>query len=119
MFGLEQIAWADFLRLLISLLVFWYLFLLFMAWWKDNTHQKKMLFEDDSDQDFAGSELSLLKVSERDFPAQMIDSVSDENLVLVSSFYEETGLDEGYQLDYFLGEQDALAFSILSQVQCE
>ena len=119
MFGLEQIAWAAFLKLLTSLLVFWYLSLLFMAWWKDNTHQKQMLFEDDADHDFSGSELSLLKVSERDFPSQMISSVSDENVSLVSSFYEETGMDEGYQLDYFLGEHDASAFSILSQVQYE
>jgi len=119
MFGLEQIAWADFLKLLISLLVFWYLSLLFMAWWKDNTHQKQNLFEDDSDQDFTGSELSLLKVSERDFPSQMIDSVSYENVSLVSSFYEETGMDEGYQLDYFLGGHEGSALSILSQIHYE
>jgi len=119
MFGLEQIAWADFLKLLTSLLVFWYLSLLFMAWWKDNVDQKQNLFEDDVDHDFTGSELSLLKVSERDFPSQMISPVSDENVSLVSSFYEETGMDEGYELDYFLGEHDASAFSILSQVQYE
>lgn len=119
MFGLEQIAWADFISLLASLLVFWYLSLLFMAWRKDNTHQKQMLFEDDADPDFTGNEFALLKVSERDFPSQMISSVSDENISLISSFYEETGMDEGYHLDYFLGEHDASALSILSQVQYE
>ena len=119
MFGLEQIAWADFISLLASLLVFWYLALLFMAWKKANTHQKQMLFEDDADSDFTGNEFALLKVSERDFPSEMINPISDENVALVSSFYEETGLDEGYQLDYFLGGHEATALSILSQVQCQ
>lgn len=119
MFGLEQIAWADFISLLASLLVFWYLALLFMAWRKENTHQRQMLFEDDADSDFTGNDFSLLKVSERDFPSEMIGPISNENISLVSSFYEETGLDEGYQLDYFLGGHEATAFSILSQVQYE
>lgn len=119
MFGLEQISWADFISLLASLLVFWYLTLLFMAWKKDNTHQKQMLFEDGADQDFTGNEFALLKVSERDFPSEMMSPISDENISLVSSFYEETGQDEGYELDYFLGGHEASAFSILSQVQYE
>ena len=119
MFGLEQIAWADFLCLLASLLIFWYVVLFFMAWRKDNTHQKQKFFEDDTDPDFTGRELSLLKVSERDFPSQIICSVSDENVSLVSSFYEETGMDEGYDLDYFQGGQEAANLSILGQIQYE
>jgi len=119
MFGLEQIAWADFLSLLALLFVFWYLSLLLMAWWKDNVGQKQKLFEDDTDLDFTGKELSLLKVSERDFPSHVISPISEENVSLVSSFYEETGMDEGYQLDYFLGGHDASSFSIFNQVQYE
>ncbi|PKQ62160.1 hypothetical protein BZG01_17735 [Labilibaculum manganireducens] len=114
MFGLEQIAWSDFLSLIALLFLFWYLFLLQLAWRKDKTNQKQALFENDAGLDSSGKELSLLKVSAGDFTSQLKAPVSEEKLSLVSSFYEETGMDEGYELDYFLGGHDASLFTILS-----
>jgi len=77
------------------------------------------LYEQDKRDDFTGKGLALLTVSEKDFPSQLIQSISGERISSPTSFYEETGIDEGYELDYFLGGHEATLFSILSQVQCE
>lgn len=119
MFGLERIAWAEFFSLIIIILLLWYLMLLITAWWKDKQYLKKDLFEQVDHDDFSTTQLALLKVSEKDFPSQLIPGISDERISLLSSFYEETGMDEGYELDYFLGGHEATLFTILSQVQCE
>ena len=119
MFGLERIAWAEFLCLIVIILLLWYMVLLITAWWKDQLNRKKDLFEQADHDDFSTTQLAPLKVSEKDFPSQLMPGISDEKISLLSAFYEETGMDDGYELDYFLGGHEATLFSILSQVQCE
>ena len=99
-----------FLSLIGLLFLLWYLSLLLFVWRKDNINQKQVFFENDAGYDFSGKELSLLKVSAGDFTSQLKAPVSEEKLSLVFSFYEETGMDEGYELDYFLGGHDASPF---------
>jgi len=119
MFGLERIAWTDFLSLIIILLLLWYLVLMVRGFWNDKLHQKKDLFEQAEHDDFSEGHVVPLKVSEKDFSSNLIVGITDESISLLSAFYEETGLDEGYDLDYFLGGHEITLFSILSQVQCE
>ncbi|PXY01838.1 hypothetical protein DF185_04090 [Marinifilum breve] len=119
MFGLEKIAWTEFSGLLVVLLLIWYLTLLFTAWWKEKLKPDKDLFEQAQHDDFSSHQVAPLKVSEKDFSSKLIEGITGEKISLQSLFYEETGMDEGYELDYFLGGHEATLFSILSQVQCE
>jgi flagellar biogenesis protein FliO len=119
MFGLEKIAWTDFLNLIIIILLLWYLVLLVRGFWNEKLHQKKDLFEQAEHDDFSAGQVAPLKVSEKDFSSNLIVGIADESISLLSAFYEDTGLDEGYELDYFLGGHEATLFSILSQVQSE
>lgn len=119
MFGLEKIAWTEFISLIVTILLLWYLMLLITAWWRDALHPKRDLFEKAQHDDFTTHQVAPLKVSEKDFPSKLIEGITGESISLQTLFYEETGMDEGYELDYFLGGHEATLFSILSQVQCE
>jgi hypothetical protein len=119
MFGLEKIAWTEFISLIVTILLLWYLVLFITAWWRDALHPKKDLFEQAQHDDFSINQVAPLKVSEKDFSSKFIEEISGERISLQSLLYEETGMDEGYELDYFLGGHETTLFSILSQVQCE
>ena len=119
MFGLEQVSWKEFLSLIILLLLFWYQKVLLTGWMKEKKNKNQRFYELDSRDQENQREMKLLEVSQKDFPSQLIPSVLGVRISSPSTFYEETGMDEGYDLDYFLGGNEPGIFSILSQIQCE
>lgn len=119
MFGLEQVSWKEFLTLIILLLLFWYLKVLLTGWRKEKKSRNQRFYELDSKDQENQREMKLLEVSQKDFSSQLIPSVPGVRIASASTFYEETGMDEGYDLDYFLGGNEPGIFSVLSKIQCE
>lgn len=117
MFGFDQISWASFLKLTAFVLIIWYLVLMVLAWLKSRFTDRKIQFEDQSEDDFQRQEFHPIQVSEKDFSAEIIPALSLSEILPGVSFQEEMGMDEGYALDAFLNSEESILTLILNQIQ--
>ena len=101
MFGLEKISWAQFLLFLIYTAAIWYAFLLALAWIKDQTGNRKTLFEYDDEGGTPKEVLIPVTVSAADFPREMVSLTALEDEDLITDLYEENGIEDGYPLEHF------------------
>ncbi|MDQ2178576.1 hypothetical protein [Marinifilum sp. D714] len=98
MFGLDQIAWTDFISLILVLLLCWYLGLMLILFFKSRQKQNQLHFEQEADDAPLSHSLQPIRVSAGDFPSEFIPAYPAGERVLTHSFYEDMGLDEGYSL---------------------
>lgn len=117
MFGIERISWEQFTGFILFVLVSWYIVVVSLAWYRKRNNNRKILFEEDYPvtRDMEG--LKPVSVSSEDYPAQVIPYRLAEDIPLPVSFYEESGLDEGYAIESFSKPNSPELPRILEQIQ--
>lgn len=106
MFGINEISWGIFIRLICMLTMGWYILVFILYWIKDKKQNQKHLFEDYRTDNPTREAIQTRTVSSNDFPSEIIHALSAKQMRLETSFYEETGLDEGFGIEHFLDEND-------------
>ena len=117
MFGLNEISWEFFLQVVVYALCAWYLTLLMIAWIKDKNRQQEQFFENYNTGESKPENLQPIKVSSKDFPSEIISMIPIHGVPLQSSFYEETGLDEGYGIDHFIEGKNSMLPALMKNIQ--
>ena len=117
MFGINQISWGEFTSFVMSALFFWYLSVFLLAFVRYKSNNRKTLFENDQSGPFLSEGLKPITVSARDYPSELVPFHLAEAIPLPVSFYEETGLEEGYPIDSFLDENNPCFPELLRQIQ--
>ena len=117
MFGLDQVSWGQFIRLLVFLLFLWYLFILIRGWLENRKKEKDYYFEQISLTGNSPDNLDPITVSADDFPSEMLPVYGELPVELPVTFYEETGLDEGYGLNLFTGKSPGKLSGLINQFQ--
>lgn len=117
MFGIDQISWGQFGTFILIFLGLWYLWVILMAIAHQTGLTQNTLFEEDQASSFAQEDFKPIAVHSWDFPSELIPFPQETALPLPVSFYEETGLDEGYAIDRFVRPNDPQLPAILEQVQ--
>jgi hypothetical protein len=117
MFGLDKITWELFTKLVAMSLLGWYMILFIIAWLKDKNRQQNLYYEDYRTDNTRSDYLQPINVSSGDFPAELLSILSEKQIPLEPTFYEETGLDEGYGIDVFTEEDHPKLTEILAEVQ--
>ena len=117
MFGIDQISWGEFGSFILLTLVFWYLSVILNAFSKERRRNQHSLFEEEQFQSSLSQELNPVSVNASDLPSEILPFPWESAVPLPTSFYEETGLDEGYDIDCFTRQGDPSLPTILEQVQ--
>lgn len=117
MFGLDKIAWEFFTKMVALSLLVWYLMVFFIAWLKDKNRPQNLYFEDYRSSNNLQENLQPITISSSEFPAELLPILSEKQIPLETTFYEETGLDEGYGIDQFSEENNPKLPEILAEVQ--
>ncbi len=116
MFGINQISWGQFSSFILFILLAWYLSVILLAF----IHQKRKrntLFEDDQFIPVMSEGFNPISVSAKDYPSELIPVRLSEDIPLPVSFYEESGMDDGYSIDTFSQPDNPQLPKILEQVQ--
>jgi hypothetical protein len=116
MFGLNEITWKEFMQFVCITLLFWYLIIFLLAAVKSGNRQKNLHYEDFQEEGVGHKNLQPINVFSNDFPTEIIPLLPGEDIPLEVSFYEETGLDEGYPVDTFTGENKSNASGLLEHI---
>ena len=116
MFGLNEITWKEFMQFVCFALLAWYLLVFILAAIKSSNRQKNLHYEDFQEEGEGHKNLHPISVSSSDFPSEIIPVLPGEDIPLEVSFYEETGLDEGYPVDTFTGENKSNASGLLEHI---
>ena len=117
MFGIDQISWEQFGSYILLALVFWYLSVILNAVSKARSQNRHYLFEEEQSPSFLSQELNPVAVTASDLPTEILPFPWESDVPLPVSFYEETGLDEGYAISCFTRPGDPRLPAILEQVQ--
>ncbi len=117
MLGINQISWSQFANFILTALILWYLGVILLAFIRQRSSSRKILFEEDSLSHIMSEGLETISISAQDYPSEIIPFHLAENIPLPVSFYEETGLNEGYCLDRFLKPDDSLLPELMDQIQ--
>ena len=117
MFGINQISWLQFTRFILAAVFLWYLSVFLLAFIRQRSKNREMLFEDDQSAPFQSDGLKSISISSRDYPLELVPLHLVEDISLPVSFYEETGLEEGYPIDNFSNPNDPDLSKILEQIQ--
>lgn len=118
MFGLNEITWSEFLRLMFFSLFAWYTFVIVWAWFKAKGQNKQSNFEDYHSEMDQEETLHPITVSSKNFPSQIIPVNPVVNIPLQASLYEENGYDEGVTIEHFIEEDSPMLAFMLSDIQC-
>lgn len=117
MFGLEAISWQEFFLILILSFSAWMLVVLIIAWIKETRKGPKIYYEDyRSDTPFQET-LQPITVNAGDYPTELLPLVPAGEIPLTTTFYEESGLDEGYDLGQFEEANSPALAAILPEIQ--
>ena len=117
MFGLNEISWGNFIQVIIYMLCAWYLTLLVIAWIRDKNRQQEQFFENGRIEGGNQENIQAIKVSSKDFPSEILSIIPREEVSLAVSFFEETGLDEGYGIDHFIEDKNSLLPALMENIQ--
>jgi hypothetical protein len=116
MFGLENITWGRFLGFTAFILLCWYAGVYLLARIKDRNRNPRFFEDDEKDRENGERQFFPISVSSLSFPAEAI-LYREEDVPLEVTFYEETGLDEGYGIDTFTGKNNPKLSAILPKIQ--
>lgn len=117
MFGLNEITWKTFTQFICTGLLAWYLIIFILAVIKSSKKQKNLHYEDIQEEGEGHENLQPIAVSSNDFPSEIISVLSGEDIPVEVSFYEETGLDEGFGIEHFLQNEDPMLPKLLEKNQ--
>ena len=116
MFGLNEITWKTFTQFICTGLLAWYLIIFILAVIKSSKKQKNLHYEDIQEEGEGHDNLQPIAVSSNDFPSEIIPVLAGEDIPLEVISYEETGLEEGYPVDTFTGDNTEDLSELLPEI---
>ena len=117
MFGLNEISWGTFIKLICLSLMSWYLLVFILFWIKQKSRKQDLYFEDYRTGSARPDQLQPISVSSKEFPSEIINALPENQIPLETSFYEETGLDEGFGIEHFLQKDDDRLSKLMEENQ--
>jgi hypothetical protein len=117
MFGLEAISWQEFFLILILCFSAWMLVVLIIAWIKETRKDPQIYYEDYRSEIPFQETLQPITVNAGDYPQELLPLVTAGEISLTTTFYEESGLDEGYDLGQFEEANNPALAAILPEIQ--
>ncbi len=117
MFGLNQFTWGQFLMAMAVILVLWYVGLFTYALFTTRKSNGTFLFEEESDEKLINPGYTPIRVSASEYPSELIPLQVAEDIPLPQTFFEGSGIDDGYPLDQFQGTGEALSTGQMEQIQ--
>lgn len=117
MFGLNEISWGTFIKLICLSLMSWYLLVFILFWIKQKSRKQDLYFEDYRTGSAQPDRLQPISVSSKEFPSEIINALPENQIPLETSFYEETGLDEGFGIEHFLQKDDDRLSKLMEENQ--
>lgn len=117
MFGLNEISWGTFIKLICLSLMSWYLLVFILFWIKQKSRKQDLYFEDYRTGNAQPDQLQPISVSSKEFPSEIINALPENQIALETSFYEETGLDEGFGIEHFLEKDDDRLSKLMEENQ--
>ncbi|WP_319232018.1 hypothetical protein [Draconibacterium orientale] len=101
MFGINQITWSEFISFLTLCLAAWYILLLVYYWYRSKQTESDKHYETSDAEIIPGTGLQPIAVYSHELPSTILPVNPVENQRVEASMYEETGMDEGMELDHF------------------
>lgn len=117
MFGINQFTWSQFLNTLVVIMVLWYTGLFIYALFYTRKSNITFLFEEECDEKLSSQNFTPIWVSAADYPTELTLSQIVEDIPLPQTFYESSGIDNGYRLEKFQGKGEALSVEEIEQIQ--
>lgn len=116
MLGLDQIAWGEFTKFILIVLLTWYALLLVFARVKSTQKDGQGSFEEYQSGIAPDESLQPIAVSANDYPSEILPVNPVENISLPASLYEETGYDEGLGLEHFAEKNSPVLAFMLPEI---
>jgi hypothetical protein len=116
MFGLNEISWGEFIRLTGISLLGWYLLLFVLYLLRNKEQVQSQYYEDYLTGVSSPERLQPITVYSREYPSEIIPLQMESQQPLETGFYAETGLDEGYNIGIFTGDEKAPFLEILENI---
>lgn len=116
MFGLDEITWKVFIRLLIVGLLSWYLGVLIFAWLRTKT-SRILLFEEATGGTSNANRIAPISVFSKELPSQLCSAVSETEIAFEVLRYEESDENDGLNLNLFLEENNGELIKQLPKIQ--
>ena len=101
MFGIDKITWSTFLLFISLCLAAWYFLLLAYCWSRSKQNAKEQHFETGAFENTSCEGFQPIAVYANDFPSKILPVNPVQNQPVGACMYEETGMDEGMELDHF------------------
>ncbi|OFX57690.1 MAG: hypothetical protein A2066_10830 [Bacteroidetes bacterium GWB2_41_8] len=117
MFGLDTITWTKFITMLFLLCSIYYAAVFIRAWISRSGRTSGNLFENADETDIQPERLLPVSVYALDYPGELIPFNHIEPVDLKVDFYQENGIDEGYNLEQFYEDHLSHHPEILEKVQ--
>lgn len=113
MFGINTITWPEFLRFICLGLGAWYLLIFVLAWIRTKQNTPARNFEDAHSENPGSDQWQPIAISSMNYPSEILPVNPVDNQSLEASLYEETGMDEGVALDYFVLKNSPVLASMI------
>jgi len=117
MFGLNTISWTRFTLTLLLLCGLFYAVVLITAWLKRSGRVTGLLFENDNESEVHPEGLLPISISASDYPEKLLPFNHIEPVDLKVNFYQDNGIDEGYNIELFYGDHLSSNPEILENIQ--
>lgn len=117
MFGLDTISWTRFILTLLLLCGIFYTVVLIIAWLKRSGRASGSMFENDDESEVHPEGLLPISISSSDYPGKLIPFNHIEPVDLKVDFYQDNGIDEGYNIEQFYEDHLSSNPEILENIQ--
>ncbi len=117
MFGLNTISWTRFTLSLFLLCCIYYVVVFINAWLKSSGRASGSMFENADETEVHSEGLLPILVSASDYPGELIPFNHIEPVDLKVNFYQDNGIDEGYNIEQFYGDHFSSEPEFLGNIQ--
>lgn len=117
MFGLNTISWTRFTLTLFLLCCIYYIVVFIRAWLNRSGRTSGNLFENANEMEVHPEGLLPVLVSSSNYPNELIPFPHLEDVPLAVDFYQDNGIDEGYNIEQFYEEHFSSYPEILGNIQ--
>ncbi|HZL09814.1 MAG TPA: hypothetical protein VFC65_07435 [Prolixibacteraceae bacterium] len=117
MFGLDTISWTKFISMLFLLCSVYYAAVFIRAWLNRSGRTSGNLFENADETDIYPERMIPISVSASDYPGELIPFNHIEPIDLKVDFYQDNGIDEGYNIELFYEDHLSNKPEILGNIQ--
>ena len=117
MFGLNTISWPKFTIMLLLLCGGYYLLVFIRAWINRSGRTSGNLFENADESEFYHEERHPVSVSSADYPGELVPFNHIEPVDLNVDYFQDNGIDEGYNVEQFYEDHLSQNPEILEKIQ--